>query len=62
VHERVDLQLSLVEGVLAGRDHVAVDDLAHPRVQAHLREGKECTLFLPILSLEMAGAFSTFFG
>ena len=36
MHERVDLELRLVKGVLGRRDHVAVDDLAHPRVQTHL--------------------------
>ena len=39
VHERVDLQLRLVEGVLRGRDHVAVDDLADAGVQGHLEMG-----------------------
>jgi len=36
MHQRVDLQLSLVESVQCRVHHVAVDDLAHPRVQAHL--------------------------
>ena len=37
MHEGVDLQLRLIEGVLGGGHHVRVDDLAHPRVQRHLR-------------------------
>ena len=36
MHEGVDLELGLVERVLGGRDHVAVDDLADAGVQAHL--------------------------
>jgi len=36
VHQCVDLDLSFVEGVRRGLDHVAVDDLADPRVQRHL--------------------------
>ena len=36
VHQRVDLQLRLVERVQRRVHHVAVDDLAHSRVQAHL--------------------------
>lgn len=38
MHQRVDLQLGLVERVRRWVDHVAVDDFAHPRVQAHLRK------------------------
>ena len=38
VHECVDLQLSFVEGVLRRRDHVPVDDLSNPGIQAHLKE------------------------
>ena len=37
VHQGVDLQLGLVEGVLRRGDHVAVDDLTNPGVQAHLK-------------------------
>lgn len=36
VHERVDLELRVVEGVRGRLLHLAVDDLPHPRVQAHL--------------------------
>lgn len=36
MHERVDLELRVVEGVRGRLLHLAVDDLPHPRVQAHL--------------------------
>lgn len=37
VHQRVDLQLRLVERVRRRLHHVAVDDLADARVQRHLQ-------------------------
>ena len=40
MHEGVDLELRLVEGVLRRRDHVPVDDLTHARVQADLQSKK----------------------
>lgn len=36
MHERVDLELRVVEGVRGRLLHLPVDDLPHPRVQAHL--------------------------
>ena len=36
MHQRVNLQLGLVERVQRGIHHVAVDDLAHSRIQANL--------------------------
>lgn len=36
MHECVDLELRVVEGVRGRLLHLAVDDLPHPRVQAHL--------------------------
>lgn len=41
MHQRVDLQLSLVEGVRRRLHHVPVDDLANPRVQRYLMEGNK---------------------
>lgn len=38
VHQCVDLQLGLVERVRRWVHHVAVDDFAHPRIQADLRK------------------------
>lgn len=40
MHQGVDLELSFVEGVWRGLNHVAVDDLADPRVQRHLFGGQ----------------------
>lgn len=37
LHERVDLQLGVVERVQGGLLHVPVDRLTHPGVEAHLR-------------------------
>ena len=36
VHQGVDLELGFVEGVLRRSDHVPVDDLPDPGIQAHL--------------------------
>lgn len=36
MHQRVDLELCVVEGVRGRLLHLPVDDLPHPRVQAHL--------------------------
>lgn len=36
MHQCVDLDLSFVEGVRRGLDHVPVDNLADPGVQRHL--------------------------
>lgn len=36
VHERVDLQLGVLERVRRGLLHLPVDDLPNPSVQAHL--------------------------
>lgn len=41
VHQRVDLKLGLVECVRRWVHHVPVHDLAHSRIQAHLREEEE---------------------
>ena len=38
MHERVDLKLGFVERVLRRRYHVPIDDLADPRIKAHLRK------------------------
>lgn len=40
VHQGVDLELSFVEGVWRGLNHVAVHDLPDPRVQRHLLGGQ----------------------
>jgi hypothetical protein len=37
MHQSVYLQLRLVERVLRGSDHVAVDDLADPGIEAYLK-------------------------
>lgn len=37
VHQRVDLQLGLIEGVWRRLHHVTVDDLTHARVEGYLQ-------------------------
>ena len=40
MHEGVDLELSLVERVLRGGDHIAIDDLADAGIQRDLEKTK----------------------
>lgn len=49
VHQRVDLQLGLVERVRCGRHHVLVDDLSHSGVQAHLQAEENEQLEAPLV-------------
>jgi len=55
LHERVDLELCVVEDVRRRRRQVCVDRLANSRVQTHLPTNTQCTPQVPTLYLHTSG-------